>query len=209
MKHPSSLAVLAFLWLFAIFGCTTSNQRDPITFTDSANRYSPTNTATGANTNALANAEPNNQNTSLQPTARVISTRANIREQPTTDSEAITEVSQGDMLTLIGGRMTRGWFHVRTTNSDNEGWIHGNSIELIARQPINRTRTANSSVQPPIVRAQPTPQPQTQEATVYITRTGAKYHSAGCRYLSRSMIPISLDDARRGYDPCSVCRPPR
>jgi len=49
-----------------------------------------------------------------------------------------------------------------------------------------------------------------ENVTVYITRTGAKYHSAGCRYLSRSSIPISLKDAvGRGYSPCSVCSPPR
>jgi len=49
-----------------------------------------------------------------------------------------------------------------------------------------------------------------ENVTVYITRTGAKYHRAGCRYLSRSMIPISLKDAvARGYTPCSVCNPPR
>ena len=49
-----------------------------------------------------------------------------------------------------------------------------------------------------------------ESVTVYITRTGAKYHRAGCRYLSKSMIPISLKDAvARGYAPCSVCNPPR
>ena len=48
-----------------------------------------------------------------------------------------------------------------------------------------------------------------EETTVYITRTGKKYHRAGCRYLSRSMIPISLEDAQsEGYDACSVCDPP-
>jgi len=46
------------------------------------------------------------------------------------------------------------------------------------------------------------------EETVYITRTGRKYHRAGCRYLSRSMIPISLEDAQAEYEPCSVCEPP-
>lgn len=46
------------------------------------------------------------------------------------------------------------------------------------------------------------------KATVYVTRTGAKYHRDGCRYLSKSKIPISLEDARRRYGPCSVCRPP-
>jgi hypothetical protein len=48
------------------------------------------------------------------------------------------------------------------------------------------------------------------EVTVYITRTGRKYHTAGCRYLSKSQIPISLKDAKaRGYGPCSVCNPPQ
>jgi hypothetical protein len=47
-----------------------------------------------------------------------------------------------------------------------------------------------------------------QQVSVYITRTGKKYHRAGCRYLSRSMIRISLADAVRFYGPCSVCRPP-
>ncbi len=46
--------------------------------------------------------------------------------------------------------------------------------------------------------------------TVYITRTGAKYHRGNCRYLSKSKIPISLADAiSRGFGPCSVCNPPR
>lgn len=46
--------------------------------------------------------------------------------------------------------------------------------------------------------------------TVYITATGSKYHTADCRYLSNSKIPISLKEAKaRGYTPCSVCNPPR
>lgn len=50
---------------------------------------------------------------------------------------------------------------------------------------------------------------QNQQATVFVTATGQKYHSANCRYLSKSKIPISLKDAKaRGYGPCSVCRPP-
>lgn len=45
---------------------------------------------------------------------------------------------------------------------------------------------------------------------VYITRTGHKYHRAGCRYLRQSKIAISLNNAiNAGYTPCSVCRPPR
>ena len=45
---------------------------------------------------------------------------------------------------------------------------------------------------------------------VYITKTGEKYHTAGCSYLARSKIPISLKDAKaQGYTPCSRCNPPR
>lgn len=45
-----------------------------------------------------------------------------------------------------------------------------------------------------------------QSETVYVTNTGSKYHSAGCRYLKKSQIPISLSEAKRqGYTACSVC----
>lgn len=52
-------------------------------------------------------------------------------------------------------------------------------------------------------------QTQNKEVTVYVTKTGEKYHSAGCRYLSKSQIPISLSAAKASYGPCSVCNPPR
>jgi len=53
-------------------------------------------------------------------------------------------------------------------------------------------------------------QVQTKEQTVYITKTGKKYHTASCRYLSKSKITISLKDAKsNGYTPCSVCKPPQ
>jgi hypothetical protein len=45
--------------------------------------------------------------------------------------------------------------------------------------------------------------------TVYVTKTGEKYHRDGCRYLSRSKIATTLKAAvARGLGPCSVCRPP-
>lgn len=51
---------------------------------------------------------------------------------------------------------------------------------------------------------------QPNSTIVYITRTGTKYHRDGCPYLSKSKIPITLSEAlRRGYSPCSKCRPPQ
>lgn len=47
--------------------------------------------------------------------------------------------------------------------------------------------------------------PRTPQVTVYVTRTGSKYHSGGCRYLRKSKIPISYSAAQRRYSACSVC----
>jgi micrococcal nuclease len=70
---------------------------------------------------------------------------------------------------------------------------------------------------PPTKATQIAPTPQTAESesdsetktqTVYITKTGTKYHRTGCQYLSKSAIPISLNDAQAGYSACSRCQPP-
>lgn len=51
-------------------------------------------------------------------------------------------------------------------------------------------------------------QQDTQSNTVYVTKTGKKYHQAGCKSLSSSAIPINLEDAKKqGYEPCSICNP--
>ncbi len=52
------------------------------------------------------------------------------------------------------------------------------------------------------------PSIRTTDTTVYITKTGSKYHRSGCRYLSKSQIPIPLSRARSAYDACSRCNPP-
>lgn len=44
------------------------------------------------------------------------------------------------------------------------------------------------------------------EPLVYVTQTGAKYHSDGCGYLWASAIPIGQYQAdKSGYKPCSRC----
>ncbi len=51
---------------------------------------------------------------------------------------------------------------------------------------------------------------QNQSQTVYITKSGTKYHNANCSSLSKSKIPISLKDAKaKRYTPCSKCNPPK
>lgn len=47
-----------------------------------------------------------------------------------------------------------------------------------------------------------------KDAVVYITKTGEKYHRAGCRYLSKSQIKTTKKEAvKNGYGACKVCKP--
>ena len=49
----------------------------------------------------------------------------------------------------------------------------------------------------------------TSTVTVYITKTGSKYHRGSCSYLRESKIAISLSSAKsQGYTACSRCDPP-
>lgn len=44
--------------------------------------------------------------------------------------------------------------------------------------------------------------------TVYITKTGSKYHSSNCSYLKQSKIEIDKNTAiSQGYEACSRCNP--
>ena len=48
-----------------------------------------------------------------------------------------------------------------------------------------------------------------QSQVVYRTRTGKKYHRAGCSYL-KSIIETTVNEAQAmGLGPCSRCNPPR
>lgn len=65
----------------------------------------------------------------------------------------------------------------------------------------------NNSVQTLITRMGDSTYQAFDSTTVYITRTGKKYHRGSCSYLRSSKIPISLTDAKQQYSPCSVCNP--
>ncbi|WP_218932806.1 thermonuclease family protein [Roseimaritima multifibrata] len=50
---------------------------------------------------------------------------------------------------------------------------------------------------------------RTTDIQVYVTDSGTKYHSSGCRYLAKSKHQIPLSRAKSAYSPCSKCSPPR
>jgi hypothetical protein len=46
----------------------------------------------------------------------------------------------------------------------------------------------------------------TKDCVVYVTRTGERYHRAGCRYLRYSSRAVGRREAiAAGYTPCRVC----
>ena len=75
-------------------------------------------------------------------------------------------------------------------------------------QPCTPTAVPSETSETSTVKETPA-KTQEQSITVYVTKTGEKYHSDGCRYLSQSKIIIELEAAKQKYDPCSVCSPPR
>ena len=72
--------------------------------------------------------------------------------------------------------------------------------------------TPSASISAPVAAPAVVPVTTTtsQDVTVYITKSGKKYHNDGCRSLSSSKTSISLTDAKaKGYTPCSLCNPPQ
>lgn len=88
-------------------------------------------------------------------------------------------------------------------------FIINSTTGFAATNTINKTKNLNN---PTNINYLAYAKPQKvvkKELTVYVTRTGSKYHRAGCRYLRQSCIPMKLSEAKKFYEPCSVCNPPQ
>jgi hypothetical protein len=86
------------------------------------------------------------------------------------------------------------------------GYVEGKHLHAPATQ-VSGASGGAASLAIPSSAAQPVSTAE-QSQTVYVTRTGSKYHRAGCRYLSKSAIATTLKEAAAAYSPCSVCKPP-
>lgn len=76
--------------------------------------------------------------------------------------------------------------------------------------PWDFRKSGRPSSARPQAQQRPVPQQtQQQTITVYLTKTGKKYHRSGCGSLYRSKIPTDLVIARQKYGPCGNCKPPR
>jgi beta-lactamase superfamily II metal-dependent hydrolase/soluble P-type ATPase len=100
--------------------------------------------------------------------------------------------------------------NIKVYRTDEAGTIiatsNGSSLSFNAKQG---SYIGGDYVAPkPKPKPDPKPDPKPVEQTVYITKTGKKFHRNGCRSLSKSKISISRSNAiKKGYSPCSVCKP--
>ena len=79
------------------------------------------------------------------------------------------------------------------------GW----TIPVTLHQSGQQTQTQQTSAEAtPKKKAKKKQAKKPAEATVYVTRTGSKYHRDGCQYLRKSSIPMKLSEAKQGYTPC-------
>lgn len=130
---------------------------------------------------------------------------------------AVCEKTAGPRLALLG--------HFERIARDRRKGIWSPAAEVESAPP---SPTADEKI-PPSVKtgpAQPPPKsrpgaqsvsgdtPDAAKAdlakiTVWITKSGTKYHRADCRHLRKSGQALSLKDAlEKGYEPCKSCKPP-
>lgn len=136
--------------------------------------------------------------------AELIRTQAFIFPQrPTTKklSKFLTTINDIETKTGID------FFH--ELSDDYEEQIESKKAKTVWRLVKAKRQTKTHSV--PIVPAfkkKPSDNSNSSDITVYVTKSGKKYHRGSCSYLRRSKIPISKTDAQaRGYSPCSRCSP--
>ena len=88
---------------------------------------------------------------------------------------------------------------VFSTKTDDDGSDEGGSAVAIVRSTDPDETEKSAETEPPA----------SENVSVYVTRTGKKYHLGSCSSLRRSKIPISLAEAKQKYGACSRCNPPR
>lgn len=137
--------------------------------------------------------------------ARYALRAANVRAEPSTASVILAQIGEGDEVSVF--RYEDGWALIdltKVTSLTERGRQLNARMGFVSGELVGRAPPADSTAN-----AQPATDPVDSANTVYITRTGSKYHRANCRHLRRSKIPTDLEAAlANGYEPCRVCHPP-
>ena len=94
--------------------------------------------------------------------------------------------------------------------TDDAGTSAETAAETAAQSAVVAVENGNASDSDATVSNPADQTAGSSDVIVHITRTGEKYHSAGCQYLRKSDIEVTLSEAiARGLTPCSKCNPPQ
>lgn len=78
--------------------------------------------------------------------AVVVSSKANLREDPNASSQVIMKLGKGEALNILEEKPASPWYKVRHLTSGKTGWIHGNAIKLtVARPPLTAEQSADDN----------------------------------------------------------------
>lgn len=92
---------------------------------------------------------------------------------------------------------------INYTINKNKSVIESNAPPVVIEDQNNNTQQSETVSIP-----QQT-QTQNNSAVVYRTKTGKKYHMAGCSYLKSSIQTTVAEAKSMGLTPCSKCNPPQ
>ena len=95
--------------------------------------------------------------------------------------------------------------------SPSESWQAGEAKKSQDTDKSEKSTDSQNNAETDAAVSNPTDQTDgNSDVIVHITKTGEKYHSAGCQYLRKSDIEVTLSEAKaRGLTPCSKCNPPQ
>jgi micrococcal nuclease len=129
-------------------------------------------------------------------------------EKPLKAEKAVAPAS-ADTKTIVYITKSGAKYHDENCRS-----LSKSKIPITLGEAVQKGYTPCSVCRPPTPGAageQPrTVKSSTADVTVYVTKSGSKYHMASCSSLRRSRISMSLKEAcAAGYTPCSRCNPPK
>lgn len=216
LRNTAKTVVLVVLFVLGVMLAPLSSRaRNSISLTDGSASPTP-NTSASASPTLEPTVEPTSSPTptekpTAEPTVRPTATpAANPTAEPTMEPTAAptaeptaepTEVPAeeiGEDYTGESGEDDTGEY------GGESGGEYGGDSDTSDYDPSYGTVTPDEPTSDPTYDT-----PSTDDSIiVYVTDTGTKYHRAGCSYLSDSSIEITLDTAKRNYEPCSKCNPP-
>lgn len=87
-------------------------------------------------------------------------------------------------------------------------WLVGSAVTAYTVAAVHDTSLSSATSHSPQAQPQKQKPKDNGDLVVYVTKTGSKYHAAGCSSLRKSAIPMTLREATKRYGPCKNCRPP-